>query len=205
VKCILKHARFVNARANARGALFAAAVADDVALVDLLFTYVGGDINIHNQKREPLLVFSCLHGARSVVEYVINAPGFNAIPSGGARVLAAALRLSSPHTTAILEVLARTTGFDINAPLPQRVNGTRYLRKATLGEATGQRLVDIAVGVPFLTAAIRVGRADVVQVLLGLSGLDPTVKLRVESRRCLIWRFVSQMIWPRCWRSLEWK
>jgi hypothetical protein len=205
VKCILKHPRFVNARANVRGALFAAAVADDVALIDLLLTYVGGDINIHNQKRESLLVFACLHGARSVVEYVINPPGFNAITSGGGCVLAAALRLSSPHTTAILEVLARTPGFDINAPLPRGVNETRYLRKATFGEATGQRLVIIAVGVPFLTAAIRVGRADVVQALLGLSGLDSTVKLRVESRCCLIWRFVSQMIWPRCWCCLEWK
>jgi ankyrin repeat protein len=177
VASILKHPRFTNSRTDLRGSLFCAVGAQDLSLLQLLLPYLNNDINIHNKKNESLLTFACLVGCHEIVEFIIKHPLFNPVQSQAVKAMAATLRAPSCQ---LLTVLARTPGFDINATLPRDVNGTRAMRKPSRGESAnqygGHRLVEVGSGVTLLIAALRMNRADAVQTLLGIEGIDPSIK-----------------------------
>jgi ankyrin repeat protein len=159
VTLILRHPRFTNSRTDLRGSLFCAVGAQDLSLVRLLLPYLNNDINIHNKKNESLLTFACLVGCQEIVEFIIKHPSFNPVQSQAVKAMAATLRALSCQ---LLNILAKTPGFDINATLPRDVNVTRAMRKPNRGESAnqygGHRLLEVGSGVTLLIVALRVNR-----------------------------------------------
>jgi ankyrin repeat protein len=178
VRLVLTHPRFAHAPAALESALFCAAALDRPELIHLLLPLTGGDPNLRNHRGESLLTVATLHGARRSVTELVEARGFSAALSGGIRVLAAVLRSPVPRILPLLRLLVKISDFDVNEVVPRDVNITRVLRKASRGEvATGtQRPIDIPVGGSLLSAALRLGRGDVAEILFGHGAIDPSIK-----------------------------